>query len=106
HYDEDVPVAETLGALDDLVHEGLVRYVGCSNYFAWQMAQADGVARAHGLTPFVSAQMMCNLVRRDIENEHVFAAARLGIGLIGYGPLHSGLLAGGWTERSQIPATS
>jgi aryl-alcohol dehydrogenase-like predicted oxidoreductase len=106
HYDAAVPLEETLGVLDDLVHAGLVRYAGCSNYFAWQIAEAAGTARALGLTRFVSAQMMYNLVRRDIEEQHLDVAARFGVGLIAYGPLHSGLLAGGWTDRSQIPATS
>ncbi len=106
HFDNTVPLEESLGTMDDLVHAGKVRYVGCSNYFAWQVAQVMGVAQARGLTQLVSVQMMYNLIRRDIEREHVECADRLGIGLIAYGPLHSGLLAGGWTELSQIPASS
>jgi 1-deoxyxylulose-5-phosphate synthase len=106
HYDDAVPIEETLGVLDDLVRDGVVRYVGCSNYFAWQMAEAVGVSKALGLTSFISVQMMYNLIRRDVEDSHIAAAAHLGMGLITYGPLHSGLLAGGWTEPSQIPPTS
>ena len=106
HYDHTVPLAETLGAMDELVRAGLVRYVGCSNYFAWQIAEAMGVAAEHGLAPLVSAQMMYNLIRRDVEREHVDCAARYGLGLIAYGPLHSGMLAGGWTSRDLIPPTS
>jgi aryl-alcohol dehydrogenase-like predicted oxidoreductase len=106
HYDRSVPIDETLGALDDLVHAGLVRYIGCSNYFAWQIAEAVGRSDAHGLERFVSAQLMYNLVRRDIEKEHAGCAQQLGVGLIGYGPLHAGLLANGWTEPSQIPSES
>ena len=106
HYDHTVPLAETLGAMDALVHAGLVRSVGCSNYFAWQIAEAMGIAAEHGLTALVSAQMMYNLIRRDLEREHVACAARYGVGLIAYGPLHSGMLAGGWTSRAQIPPTS
>lgn len=106
HYDDAVPIEETLGVLDDLVRAGSIRYAGCSNFFAWQMAEAAGVSKALGTTPFVSAQVMYNLVRRDVEEQHIEAAARLSVGLIAYGPLHSGLLAAGWTSRADIPPTS
>jgi 1-deoxyxylulose-5-phosphate synthase len=104
NYDTAVPLEESLTAMDDLVRAGKVRYVGCSNYFAWQIAEAMGTAASRGLTGLVSAQMMYNLIRRDIEREHVECAARFGVGLIAYGPLHSGMLGGGWTYRMQIPA--
>ena len=106
HFDDGVPLEESLATLDDLVHAGKVRYVGCSNYFVWQVAHVVGLAQSRGLTQPVSVQMMYNLIRRDIEREHLECAAQLGIGVIAYGPLHSGMLAGGWTDRSQIPAMS
>jgi 1-deoxyxylulose-5-phosphate synthase len=63
NYDTAVPLEESLTAMDDLVRAGKVRYVGCSNYFAWQIAEAMGTAASRGLTGLVSAQMMYNLIR-------------------------------------------
>lgn len=105
-YDPRVPLEEVLGALDALADAGLIRYAGCSNFFAWQIAYADTVAQSRDLRRFVSAQMMYNLVRRDIEREHVECAREIGVSLIAYSPLHGGQLAGGWTSREQLPAES
>ena len=69
YYDDTTPIEETLGVLADCVHAGKVRSIGCSNYFAWQLAEANVVARSIGAIPFASCQMMYNLVRRDLERD-------------------------------------
>jgi aryl-alcohol dehydrogenase-like predicted oxidoreductase len=106
HADYHVPVEETLGALDDLVHSGKVRYVGCSNFFAWQVAMGLGVSALRGFVSFSSCQMMYNLVRRDVERDHVEMSAASGVALITYSPLHGGLLAGTATEADSVPRDS
>jgi aryl-alcohol dehydrogenase-like predicted oxidoreductase len=92
--DEITPVEETLEALDELVAEGLVRYVGSSNMAAWEVAEADWIARDRGLVRFVSAQNEYSLVKRDVEAELVPACERYGVGILPYFPLASGLLTG------------
>jgi aryl-alcohol dehydrogenase-like predicted oxidoreductase len=94
YFDSATPVEETLATLDSLVQAGLVRYIGCSNFFAWQLAEANMIAAAHGWEPFASCQMMYNLVRRDLETGHFAYCAQRGTALITYSPLHSGLLTG------------
>jgi aryl-alcohol dehydrogenase-like predicted oxidoreductase len=106
HFDRAVPLEETLGVLDDLVREGKVRYAGCSNYLAWQIAEAQSIAALRGYRGLASVQMMYNLIRRDIEREHVEYVRRSGVGLIAYGALHAGLLASGWTSRDEVPPNS
>jgi aryl-alcohol dehydrogenase-like predicted oxidoreductase len=106
HFDHQVPLEETMGALERLVNAGKVRYVGSSNFYAWQIADAAHVALQRGLSPFISAQMMFNLVRRDIEREHMDVCRRHGLGVLAYGPLHAGLLAAGWASREELPADS
>jgi aryl-alcohol dehydrogenase-like predicted oxidoreductase len=88
------PIEETLAALHELVGEGLVRHIGSSNFSAEQIEEADRVARERGLTRFVSAQNHYSLVERDVEDEVLPACARLGIGMLPYFPLASGLLTG------------
>ncbi len=88
------PVSETLQALDELVAEGKVRYVGSSNLAAWQVADADWTARDHGTVRFVSAQNEYNLLRRAAERDLLPAARRFGVGVLPYYPLASGLLTG------------
>jgi aryl-alcohol dehydrogenase-like predicted oxidoreductase len=106
HFDRQVPLEETMGALHRLVNAGKVRYLGCSNFYAWQIADAANLASQRGLSPFISAQMMFNLVRRDIEREHIDVSERHGLGILAYGPLHAGMLAAGWTTREDLPADS
>jgi 1-deoxyxylulose-5-phosphate synthase len=105
-FDPRVPLDETLSALDELVSEGLIRYAGSSNFFAWQLAVADRIAGERTLVGLVSTQVMYNLVRRDIEREHLPYAQHAGLGVIAYGPLHGGHLAGGWRSRDDIPQDS
>lgn len=88
------PIDETLSALDDLVREGKVRYVGHSNRSGWQIAQAAYVARELGVERFVSAQNQYNLTDRRAELEVLPAARELGLGVLPYFPLANGLLTG------------
>ena len=96
--DEETPIEETLGALDELVDAGKVRNIGSSNFTAEQIEDADRVAHERGFTRFVSAQNHYSLVERDIEDDVLPACDRLGIGMLPYFPLASGLLTGKYTR--------
>jgi len=98
------PVEETLAALDELVREGKVRYVGSSNMAAWQVVEADYVARVGGSERFISAQNEYSLLRRDVEAELMPACEEYGIGILPYFPLANGLLTGKF-RRDEPPAT-
>jgi aryl-alcohol dehydrogenase-like predicted oxidoreductase len=100
--DPATPIAETIAALDDLVHEGKVRYIGHSNFAGWQIADAAHVAERMGATPFISAQNHWSLLERDVEAEVVPAARRFGLGVLPYFPLANGLLTGK-VRRDQGP---
>ncbi len=97
------PIEETLAALDDLVRAGKVRYVGSSNFAAWQVAEAEFVARRDDLTRFVSAQNEYNLLRRGVEAELTPACERFGVGILPYFPLASGLLSGKYRRGEERP---
>src|SRR5207302_6754236 len=92
--DPETPIEETLGALNELVQEGKVRFVGSSNYSATQIEEADRVARERGFARFVSAQNHYSFVHREIEDDVLPVSERLGIGMLPYFPLASGLLTG------------
>ena len=92
--DEGTPIEDTLTALHELVEEGSVRYIGSSNYSAAQIEEADRVARERGLTRFVAAQNHYSLVEREVEDEILPVCERLGIGMLPFFPLASGLLTG------------
>jgi len=96
--DESTPIEETLGALQELVTEGRVRFVGNSNYSADQIQEADAVARERVVTRFVSAQNHYSLVERGIEDDVLPTCERLGLGQLPYFPLASGLLTGKYTR--------
>jgi aryl-alcohol dehydrogenase-like predicted oxidoreductase len=85
---------ETLSALNDLVRQGKVRYLGCSNIFGWQIAKAAGVAARMGFEPLTAGQYIYSLIHRELERELVPAAVDHGIGLTAYSPLGAGLLTG------------
>ncbi len=93
-WDANTPVEETMSALHDLVTAGLVRYIGCSNFTGWQMAEANLIAQQHGWEPYVSSQPQYNLMTRGIEAEHIPACLRFGLGLIPFSPLAGGFLTG------------
>ncbi len=92
--DPGTPIDETLGALDDLVRTGKVRYVGCSNFLAYQLARALGRSEALGLVRFDSAQPRYNLLFRQIERELLPLCLEEGVGVIPYNPIAGGLLSG------------
>ncbi|MGE5146099.1 MAG: aldo/keto reductase [Candidatus Eiseniibacteriota bacterium] len=101
--DPKTPIEDTLGTLDDLVRAGKVRYIGCSNYAAWQMVEAEWTSRQHGLTPFISCQDEYSLLVRGIERELVPAMQAYGLGLLPYFPLASGLLTGKYRRGKSLP---
>lgn len=102
--DEETPIEETMRALDDAVKQGKIRYVGCSNYAAWQLAEAIGVGSANGLAPWVSAQNRWNLIE-GLDDPHLLpAAAKFGVGIIPYTPLASGMLTGKYRRGEEPPA--
>ncbi len=97
-FDPATPIEETLGALDDLVRMGLVRYIGVSNWAAWQISRAIGVSNLHGLTKFASLQAYYTLAGRDLEREVVPMLTAEGLGLLVWSPLAGGLLSGKYTR--------
>ncbi|MFG1810892.1 aldo/keto reductase [Streptomyces sp. NPDC049040] len=97
-YDPDVPVEETMGALDDVVRAGKARCIGASSMFAWQFAKAQYAARAAGGACFVSMQSHYNLVYREEEREMLPQCLDQDVGVIPYSPLARGLLAGNRTR--------
>ncbi len=100
--DPRTPIDETLSALDDLVHSGKVRYVGCSNFLAYQVARAIGRSEALGLVRFDSVQPRFNLLFRQFERELLPLCEQEGIGVIPYNPIAGGLLSGKH-DRSSAP---
>jgi aryl-alcohol dehydrogenase-like predicted oxidoreductase len=101
--DRQTPLEETLAALDEVVRAGKVRYVGSSNFPAWQVADAAWIARSEHLTPLVSAQNEYSLLRREAEAELVPACQRFGVGVIPYFPLAAGLLTGKYRRAEPPP---
>jgi aryl-alcohol dehydrogenase-like predicted oxidoreductase len=92
--DRRVPVEETMAAFDDLVRQGKVRYVGCSNHAAWQTMKSLATADRLGLTRYVCQQVNYSLIARDVEHEIVPVALDEGAGLMAWSPLQAGLLSG------------
>jgi aryl-alcohol dehydrogenase-like predicted oxidoreductase len=101
--DPATPIDETMRALDDLVRQGKVRYVGHSNFAGWETADAAWTAKALNLSPFISAQNRYSLLSRDIEAELVPACLYHGVGILPFFPLESGLLTGKY-KRGEKPA--
>jgi aryl-alcohol dehydrogenase-like predicted oxidoreductase len=101
--DPATPILETLQALDDLVTQGKVRYVGHSNFAAWQAADAHWTARTEHLATPISSQLAFNLLERQASREALPACRRFGLGLIPYSPLASGFLSGKY-RRGVTPA--
>jgi aryl-alcohol dehydrogenase-like predicted oxidoreductase len=103
-WDGETPIEETLAALEDLVRAGKVRYVGCSNYTAWQMMKALGVADLRGLPRFVSTQVYYSLQERTLEHEILPACIDQGLGVLVWSPLAGGLLSGKYRRGQEAPA--
>lgn len=107
HYpDPETPVDETLSALDDLVRQGKVRYIANSNLAGWELVDADHIARNTNSARFVATQLEWSLVNRDVERDTVPAARHLGLGVIPYFPLASGLLTGKYRRGEDFPEGS
>jgi len=104
--DPSTPMEETLAALDELVTEGKVRYIGHSNLSGWQIADAAHLAVAAGTTPFISAQNHWSLLERDAETEVLPASVNFGLGVLPYFPLANGLLTGKVRRGGPVPANS
>ncbi|TCC47657.1 aldo/keto reductase [Kribbella capetownensis] len=102
--DEVTPIEETLAALSELVAEGKVRYIGSSQFAGWQVVDADWAARTSGLEHFISAQNRYSLLEREVEDELVPACEHLGIGVLPFFPLSSGLLTGKYKRGEEAPA--
>lgn len=94
HVDTQTPLEEMLRAMDDLVHQGKVRYIACSNYPAWRLSEALWISDSKGLARFECYQPQYNLVVRDIEQELVPLCLHKGLGIVAWGPLAGGFLSG------------
>ena len=103
-YDPLTPIEETLRALDDLIRQGKVRYIGNSNFPAWRVAEAEHVARAINTSRFVSCQDEYSLVVREIEKDLLPCAQEYRLGLLPFFPLASGLLTGKYKRGEAAPA--
>lgn len=105
HFPDDAtPLEETLRGLDDLVRQGKVRYIGCSNHAAWRVVEAAWISRSCNLNRFISAQDQYSLVHRAPEKELMPALRQYGMGLLPYFPLASGLLTGKYRRNAAMPA--
>ena len=104
--DPQTPIAETLSALTELVREGKVRYIGCSNFSGWQVADAAWTARELGVESFISAQNHYSLLERSVETELVPACKHFGLGVLPYFPLANGLLTGKVRRGEEPPSDS
>jgi aryl-alcohol dehydrogenase-like predicted oxidoreductase len=103
HPDGLTPIADTLGALDELVREGIVKQIGCSNFDAGRLEEAEVTSRELGLSRFVTLQNEYSLLEREIEADVAPLCERLGVGVIPYFPLASGLLTGKYTRGGEAP---
>jgi aryl-alcohol dehydrogenase-like predicted oxidoreductase len=103
-YDPTTPLDETLRALDDCVRAGKVRYLGCSNYSAWQLMKATALARELGTARYDCLQPQYSLACRSIEREHLPLCREEGIGVIPWSPLAGGLLTGKVRRGEEVPA--
>jgi len=105
-FDPETPLEETLRTLDDMVRSGKVRYIGASNYAAWEMMKALGISEKLGLHRYVSNQVCYSLADRTPERELVPLCEDQGVGIIPYYPLAGGILTGKYTSAEAVPAGS
>lgn len=105
-WDGETPIEETMRALDDLVSSGKVRYIGASNYAAWQLCRSNDVAEMRGWAPFISIQPHYHMLERGIERELVPYCREFGVGILPYFPLAGGFLTGKYREGEPAPAGS
>jgi aryl-alcohol dehydrogenase-like predicted oxidoreductase len=105
-YDSETPLEETLRTLNDLVREGIVRYIACSNFAVWQIAKAHEICEIHDLEKFIAVQSPYNLLRRDIEKDLLPYSQHERLGILTYSPLSSGFLTGKYPENGPPPRES
>lgn len=105
-WDDKTPIAETMRTLDDLVRSGKVRYIGASEYAAWQLAKANLLAEFQGWSPFVTVQSHYHLLEREVEKEVIPYCQAHGVGFIPYFPLAGGFLTGKYKRDEGAPAGS
>ena len=105
-WDTGTPIEETLRALDDLVRSGKIRYIGASNYMAWQLARANLLAEFNHWTPFVSIQNHYHMFERELEREVLPFCAAHHVGILPYFPLAGGFLTGKYKRGAPAPAGS
>lgn len=105
-FDPGTPLEETLRALEDMVRSGKVRYIGASNYYAWELMKAVGISDRLGLSRFVSTQTSYSLADRTPENELVPMCLDQGVGIIPYFPLAGGILTGKYGASADVPEGS
>jgi aryl-alcohol dehydrogenase-like predicted oxidoreductase len=105
-WDENTPIQETMRALEDLIRAGKVRYIGASNFSAWQLTHANAVAEMQGWSKFVSIQPHYHMFERDIEEELIPACEYFNIGVLPYFPLAGGFLTGKYEEGKSAPEGS
>ncbi len=103
-WDERTPLEESLSTLNDLVHEGKVRYLGASNFAAWHLATALGTSELHGWEPFASLQPEYSLITRDIERELLPLCRARGLAVLPWSPLAGGILTGKYRPGEQLPS--
>ena len=101
--DEETPIEETLGTLNELVEEGKVRYIGCSNFSAEQLTEASEVAERRGYASFVTLQNEYSLLKRGLEGDVLPECERRGVGVLPYFPLASGVLTGKYRRGEEAP---
>ena len=104
--DPKTPIEETLRALDDLVQQGKVRYIGCSTLSAWQVVEAQWVSTHLGLQRYVSCQERYSLIDRDLDRDLMPVIESYGLGLIPFSPLADGLLTGKYRRNAPMPAAA
>ena len=105
-WDENTPLEESMAALDDLIRAGKVRYIGCSNFAAWQLTQANALADLHNWTAFISIQPHYHLLEREVEAEIIPACQYLDVGILPYFPLAGGFLTGKYAPGQAAPKGS
>jgi len=98
------PIEETLRALDDLIHQGKVRYIGCSNFAAWQVVEALWTSRHRNVAAFISCQDEYSMLVRRAEHDKIPMMRAYGMGLLPYYPLASGMLTGKYRRNAPLPA--
>ena len=101
--DPSTPIEETLRSLDDLVRQGKVRYIGCSNFVAWQVCEAYWTSKALNLNAFVSVQPEYSMLNRDVERDLVPFCEAYNVGVIPYFPLAGGFLTGKYQQGQPVP---